>query len=215
MKKTIRLTENDLHKIIRNSVAKILKEEYGVAPNGRQINQQQAIQAANKPTNWEVYQALDSNFKRKYPGYVNKYGKMAQNAADKQMGFYKRGDTTSEYVDPNLKTGNVEYMQDNLDQIQDTEKDYASAFFSDKRNARMGFKNVKNPNYKGIYYPYSFGSKNPSDYKKPSPEATDAFNNTYDRMSNYANGNWAKRMHQKGKQLGNQGIYESRKKIRH
>ena len=217
MKKTIRLTENDLHNIIRKSVTRILKEAYGIAPNGRQINQQKAIQAANTPTNWEVYNTLANKYYHKPNTQVYgtpksaKYAKMAQKAADKQMGYYKRGDSTSEYVDPNLGSGNVEYTQDNVDQLQDTEKDYAAAFFNDKRNVRTAYKNAQNPNNQGVYYPWEWSSKNPADYQKPSPEAITAFNNAHNRMTNYANGNWHKRMRQKAQQLGNKGIYEAKK----
>lgn len=216
MSKIIRLTENDLHNLIRKSVTRILKEEYGVAPNGRQINQQQAIQAANAPTNWEVYNTLAKKYYHQPnpvygPSKSAKYEKMAQKAADNQMGYYKRGDSTSEYVYPNLKNGNTEYTQDNVDQLQDTEKDYAAAFFNDKRNVRTGYKNAQNPNNQGVYYPFPWGSRNPSDYQKPSPEATTAFNNAHNRMTNYVNGNWHQRMRQKAQQLGNKGIYESKK----
>jgi len=135
MNKIIRLTENDLHNLIRKSVTRILKEEYG----------------------------------------------------------------------------NTEYTQDNLDQLQDTEGNSVETFFSNKRNARTGFKNAQNPNNRGVYYPFPWGSRNPSDYQKPSPEATTAFNNAHNRMTNYVNGNWHQRMRQKAQQLGNKGIYEAKK----
>jgi len=195
MKKTIRLTENDLHNLIRKSVTKILKEAYGFAPDGRQINQQKAIQAANAQTSWKAYM---DRAKFQNPKMVDKAQQQFKNQyMDGQNGYVNNQvnqDVNSSYygrVTPYL--GSTRYYQDstsnpsnNVAQMYDKNINYDPKVYSTKNMNNM----TNDDNY--------------NTFKKMTTDVHDYYTN------NYAN-----RMRQKRQQLGNKGIYESNNKIRH
>ena len=82
MKRIIRLTENDLHRIVKNAVKRIMKEDIGATntlPNGLpdDLSDEQYIQAwDNMWTNWlmdnEARRGLNIPLYRKYRGQPDK-----------------------------------------------------------------------------------------------------------------------------------------------
>jgi len=94
MKKVIRLTEGDLHHIVKESVRKILKEYEW---NGRTPEQDAAaIKAANTPTSWKQHMlrsqiASTVDDKQHYNHSMDAFHKAQKAFADKYLGGYGKG----------------------------------------------------------------------------------------------------------------------------
>lgn len=101
MKKVIRLTEGDLHHIIKESVRKILKEYEW---NGRTPEQDAAaIRAANTPTSWKQHMlrsqiASTGDGADDYHHSMNTFHKAQQTFADKYLGGNGKGYDRQEYL---------------------------------------------------------------------------------------------------------------------
>ena len=101
MKNRIKLTESQLHQVIKESVKNILKEyEWN---NKTPEQDQAAIKAANTPASWKAHMMRANNQLDRENGYYNnKVGKLANKAND---AFHDQYGTRYDYYEDNFDNG--------------------------------------------------------------------------------------------------------------
>ena len=150
-KKLIRLTESDLHKIVKESVNKVLTEldwkTYASAAN--KSNRRYFENGHNKKDLGRVGKFSDAAvkaFKEKYPEVVNQTDRKFDPYCDGYGMGYKAEHTKPAYGGGTFTTGNEEYYGRNVDSdypYNDIEKDAVKDLDMFSRLGDLGYKKGK------------------------------------------------------------------------
>lgn len=235
MKNKIKLTENQLHKVIKESVKRILKEYEW---NGRTPEQDSAsIKASNTPRSWKSNMMRVQDKQNQGKGYDANLVNKSNDAFHEKYGTkydYEENNYDNGGHNSNMIRGNITRISPSGGRLAFNQRDRANNAerYHEKTYGDFNSQNlsgVRDKDFENGYIPsYGGGSRNVwgnqtngsesltsqesglTRNKRYLPMSNDFKNkitNMDNDMNDFYSGAYRERMNQKKQQLGNKGVY--------